>query len=228
VDSPFVIRFREFPGSPDPLLGLEDVSVGYDDRPLLADIRLTIPAGARIGLLGRNGAGKSTLIKLLAGRLAPQTGKRREGKDLRIGYFAQHQLEDLRAEESPLQHLMRLDPNTREQELRDHLGGFGFPADMALAKVAGFSGGERARLALALVVWQRPNLLLLDEPTNHLDLDMREALTLALQEYEGAMVLVSHDRHLLRTTSDTLMLVADGAVTPFDGDLDDYRDWLAQ
>ncbi|HLU77751.1 MAG TPA: ATP-binding cassette domain-containing protein [Burkholderiales bacterium] len=228
VDSPFHIRFREFPGGPDPMLTLEDASAGYGDTPVLRDIRFTIPAGARIGLLGRNGAGKSTLIKLLAGRLAPQSGKRREGKDLRIGYFAQHQLEDLRADETPLQHLVRLDSATREQELRDYLGGFGFAGDMALAKVAGFSGGERARLALALIVWQRPNLLLLDEPTNHLDLDMREALTVALQEYEGAMVLVSHDRHLLRTACDTLMLVADGAVSPFDGDLEDYRDWLAQ
>ena len=228
VDSPFIVRFREFPGSPDPLLTLEHAGVGYGETPLLSNILFSIPAGARIGLLGRNGAGKSTLIKLLAGQLAPLSGKKREGKDLRIGYFAQHQMDDLRADESPLQHLMRIDNATREQELRDHLGGFGFAGDMALTKVAGFSGGERARLALALIVWQRPNLLLLDEPTNHLDLDMREALTLALQEYEGAMVLVSHDRHLLRTASDTLMLVADGAVKPFDGDLEDYRDWLAQ
>ncbi|MFO7189139.1 MAG: ATP-binding cassette domain-containing protein [Pseudomonadota bacterium] len=228
VDSPFAIRFREFPGSPDPMLMLDGVSAGYGGAAVLHDIRLNIPAGARIGLLGRNGAGKSTLIKLLAGRLAPLTGTRREGKDLRIGYFAQYQLEDLRADESPLQHLARIDPGAREQALRDFLGGFGFSGDMALAKVEGFSGGERARLALAIIVWQRPNLLLLDEPTNHLDLDMREALTLALQEFEGAVVLVSHDRHLLRTTCDTLMLVADGRVAPFDGDLEDYRDWLAE
>jgi ATP-binding cassette, subfamily F, member 3 len=227
VDSPFTFHFRDFPGSPDPVLVLDAAAVGYDGPPVLEDIRLSIPAGARIGLLGRNGAGKSTLIKLLAGRLAPLSGQRREGRNLRVGYFAQHQLEELRAEESPLGHLTRVDPDTREQELRSYLGSFDFSGDMALAPVGRFSGGERARLALALVIWQRPNLLLLDEPTNHLDLEMREALTIALQEYEGAMVLVSHDRHLLRTATDTLMLVAGGGVQAFDGDLDDYRDWLS-
>jgi ATP-binding cassette subfamily F protein 3 len=227
VDSPFTFHFRDFPGSPDPVLVLDGAAVGYDGPPVLEEIRLSIPAGARIGLLGRNGAGKSTLIKLLAGRLAPLSGQRREGRNLHVGYFAQHQLEELRAEESPLGHLMRVDPDTREQELRSYLGSFDFSGDMALAPVGRFSGGERARLALALVIWQRPNLLLLDEPTNHLDLEMREALTIALQEYEGAMVLVSHDRHLLRTATDTLMLVARARVQAFDGDLDDYRDWLS-
>ena len=227
VDSPFDFHFREFPGSPDPVLVLDEAAAGYDGVPVLANVKLTIQAGARIGLLGRNGAGKTTLVKLPPACSRRSRGERREGKGLRVGYFAQHTLEVLRPDETPLQHLRRLDGAAREQALRDFLGGFDFSGDMALAPVAGFSGGERARLALALVVWQRPNLLLLDEPTNHLDLDMREAVTLALQEYEGAMVLVSHDRHLLRTATDSLMLVADGTLAPFDGDLDDYRDWLA-
>ena len=228
VDTPFDFRMREPLAGPDPLLTLEDAAAGYDERTVLAGIKLSIAAGARIGLLGRNGAGKSTLIKLLAGELAPLEGTRHEGKGLAIGYFAQHQIDVLRPDESPLRHLARLDPRTREQDLRDFLGGFDFRGDMALDPVAPFSGGEKARLALALLVWQRPNLLLLDEPTNHLDLEMRHALTLALQEYEGAIVLVSHDRHLLRTTADSLWLVANGGVQPFDGDLDDYRDWLRQ
>ena len=228
VDTPFDFRMREPLAGPDPLLTLDDAAAGYDARAVLAGVKFGIAAGARIGLLGRNGAGKSTLIKLMAGTLAPLAGSRLEGKGLAIGYFAQHQIEVLRPDESPLQHLVRLDPRTREQELRDFLGGFDFRGDMALQPIAPFSGGERARLALALLVWQRPNLLLLDEPTNHLDLEMRHALTLALQEYEGAIVLVSHDRHLLRTTADNLWLVANGGVQPFDGDLDDYRDWLRQ
>ena len=228
IDTPFDFRMREPLAGPDPLLTLEDAAAGYDARTVLAGIRLGIAAGARIGLLGRNGAGKSTLIKLLAGELAPLAGTRHEGKGLAVGYFAQHQIEVLRPDESPLRHLVRLDPRAREQDLRDFLGGFDFRGDMALDPVAPFSGGEKARLALALLVWRRPNLLLLDEPTNHLDLEMRHALTLALQEYEGAIVLVSHDRHLLRTTADSLWLVANGGVQPFDGDLDDYRDWLRQ
>ena len=227
VDSPFVFHFREFPGTPDPVMTLTDVDAGYDGRPVLSGVKLALEAGARIGLLGANGAGKTTLVKLLAGRLPPLAGVRHEGRSLRIGYFAQHQLEDLRDDESPLAHLIRLDPAAREQDMRDHLGGFAFAGDMALERVGVFSGGERARLALAIVIWQRPNLLLLDEPTNHLDLDMREALTTALLEFEGALVLVSHDRHLLRTTADTLMLVADGRLQPFDGDLDEYSAWLA-
>jgi ATP-binding cassette subfamily F protein 3 len=208
------------------VLVLEDAAVGYDGVPVLEGLSLTIQAGARIGLLGRNGAGKTTLVKLLAGRLPALAGDRREGKNLRVGYFAQHTLEILRPDESPLRHLQLADPRTREQDLRDYLGGFDFSGDMAAAPVANFSGGEKARLALALIVWQRPNLLLLDEPTNHLDLDMREAVALALQEFEGAMVLVSHDRHLLRTATDSLMLVADGRLQAFDGDLEDYRAWL--
>jgi ATP-binding cassette subfamily F protein 3 len=226
VDSPFAFHFRDFPGSPDPVLVLEDAAVGYDGEPVLREVKLTIQAGARIGLLGRNGAGKTTLVKLLAGRLPALAGTRHEGKNLRVGYFAQHTLEILRPDASPLQHFTRIDPRAREQVLRDFLGGFDFSGDMALAPVASFSGGEKARLALALIVWEQPNLLLLDEPTNHLDLDMREALALALQEFEGAMVLVSHDRHLLRTATDSLMLVADGRLQGFDGDLEDYRSWL--
>ena len=228
VDAPFDFRMREPLAGPDPLLVLDSAAAGYDGRAVLDGVKLTVAAGGRIGLLGRNGAGKSTLIRLLAGTLDPMHGTRQEGKGLAIGYFAQHQIEVLRPEDSPLQHLSRLDARTREQELRDFLGSFDFRGDMALAPIAPFSGGEKARLALALLVWQRPNLLLLDEPTNHLDLEMRHALTLALQEYEGAIVLVSHDRHLLRTTADSLWLVAEGAVRPFDGDLDDYRDWLRQ
>jgi ATP-binding cassette subfamily F protein 3 len=227
VDSGFTFRFREFPGSPDPALLLDGAAVGYDGRPVLENVTLTIPAGARIGLVGVNGAGKTTLVKLLAGLLPAMAGTRLEGRNLKIGYFAQHQLDMLRADESPLAQLVRLDDRaTREQELRDFLGTFNFSGDAALQPAGTMSGGEQARLALALLIWQRPNLLLLDEPTNHLDLDMREALTIALQEFEGAMVLVSHDRHLLRTATDQLMLVADGRVVTYDGDLDDYRAFL--
>jgi ATP-binding cassette subfamily F protein 3 len=176
-------------------------------------------------LLGRNGAGKSTLIKLLAGDLEPQQGEIGLAKGIKLGYFAQHQLEYLRADESPLQHLARMAPGVPEQPLRDYLGGFGFQGDKVNEPTLRFSGGEKARLVLALIVWQRPNLLLLDEPTNHLDLDMRQALTEALIDFEGALVVVSHDRHLLRTTTDDLYLVHDGSVEPFDGDLDDYQQW---
>lgn len=226
VDYPFAFHFRDFPPSPDPVLVLDGAVAGYGNGPVLSDVSLSIPAGARLGLLGRNGAGKSTLVKLIAGKLAPMSGERVEGKGLRIGYFAQHQLEALDLDASPLLHLARIDPRAREQQLRDHLGGFGFPGDMALAPVRSFSGGERARLALAVIIWQRPNLLLLDEPTNHLDINMREALAEALLEYEGALVLVSHDRHLVRTTADGLLLVEDGRVRSYDGDLDDYRTLL--
>ncbi|WP_431306274.1 ATP-binding cassette domain-containing protein [Sulfuricystis multivorans] len=227
VDAPFHFRFLEPAGFSDPLLVLEDAKVGYGDTAVLDRVRFNLRPGSRIGLLGRNGAGKSTLVKCLAGELAPLAGKRLEGRHLQIGYFAQHQMERLRPDESPLQHLMRQEPGIREQELRDFLGGFDFRGQMAETPCKNFSGGEKARLALALMIRTRPNLLLLDEPTNHLDLEMREALTLALQETEAAVVLVSHDRHLLRTTVDELWLVADGKVHPFDGDLDDYAAWLA-
>ncbi len=228
VDAPFAFSFRAPEGFSDPLLTIEEAKVGYGGTALLSGIGLTLRPGSRIGLLGRNGAGKSTLVKLLAGEIAPIAGRRLAGRHLKIGYFAQHQMELLRPDESPLQHLARQEPETREQELRDYLGGFDFRGQMADAVCGNFSGGEKARLALALMIRTRPNLLLLDEPTNHLDLEMREALTLALQETEAAVVLVSHDRHLLRTTVDELWLVADGRVAAFDGDLDDYADWLAR
>ena len=223
VNSPFEFAFRHASTHADPALVLDDVSVGYDGHAVLKSVRLTLRAGTRIGLLGRNGAGKSTLIKLLAGDLVPIFGTRTAGKDLAIGYFEQRQLDQLREDDSPLQHLTRLDPAVREQELRDFLGGFDFRGDDALAPVGRFSGGERSRLALALIAWQRPNVLLLDEPTNHLDIEMRHALTRALQEYVGAMVLVSHDRSLLRTACDQLFFVERGAVREFDGDLESYR-----
>jgi len=228
VDAPFHFSFCEPEGFSDPLLTIDQAKVGYGGTALLSDIRLILRPGSRIGLLGRNGAGKSTLVKLLAAEIEPIAGQRLEGRHLKIGYFAQQQMELLRPDESPLQHLARQEPQTREQELRDYLGGFDFRGPMADAPCGNFSGGEKARLALALMIRTRPNLLLLDEPTNHLDLEMREALTLALQETEAAVVLVSHDRHLLRTTVDELWLVADGRATPFDGDLDDYATWLAR
>jgi ATP-binding cassette subfamily F protein 3 len=181
-----------------------------------------VRAGDRVGILGVNGAGKSTLVKAIARELAPRSGELRRGQGLAIGYFAQHQLDQLRADETPLAHLRRLAPETREQELRDFLGNFRFSGAMATSLLGPMSGGEKARCALALIAWQRPNLLLLDEPTNHLDMETREALTMALSSYEGALLLVSHDRHLLRATCDQLWLVHDGRVVPFDGDLDDY------
>jgi ATP-binding cassette subfamily F protein 3 len=234
VDSPFSFGFRDMRSAPDPLLVLDSADAGYDNIAVLKKIALTLRPGERLGLLGRNGAGKSTLIKLLAKSLRPLHGKRIEGKDLNIGYFAQHQLEQLRPDESPMQHMQRLEAElnssspAREQELRNYLGGFDFCGDMASSPCGPFSGGEKSRLALALLIWRRPNLLLLDEPTNHLDIEMRHALTMALQEFEGGVVLVSHDRSLLRATCDRFMLVADGAAQVFDGDLDDYRDWLAE
>jgi ATP-binding cassette subfamily F protein 3 len=223
IDSPFSFSFRDPESSPNPLLRIEAATAGYAAKPVLDRINLSIQAGSRIGLLGLNGAGKSTLIKLLAGEISPSSGQRIEGKGLKIGYFAQHQLETLRPDESALWHLQKLDPNAKEAELRSFLGGFDFSGDNALQAVGPFSGGEKSRLALALLIWQRPNLLLLDEPTNHLDLEMREALTFALQDYTGSMIVVSHDRHLLRATTDDFWLVENGAVTAFDGDLDDYR-----
>lgn len=231
VDSQFSFEFRVPLAAPDPLLVLDDVDAGYKDsthfdKTILNKVVLAIRPGERIGLLGKNGAGKSTLIKLLAKELKPLAGKRVEGKDLNIGYFAQHQLEQLRLHESPLQHMLRLDPNTREQEHMNYLGGFDFKGDMARSSIENFSGGEKSRLALALLIWTRPNLLLLDEPTNHLDLEMRHALTLALQDYQGGVILVSHDRALLKASCDNFVLVAAGKVEAFDGDLDDYKLWL--
>jgi len=227
VDAPFEFAIPAPERAPDPLVSLERVAAGYLHETVLSGVSLTLRPGARLGLLGPNGAGKSTLVKLLAGELAPRAGRRHEGRGLVIGYFAQHQLEQLRGEESPLAHLARREPNAREQSLRDYLGGFDFRGAMADAPVAPLSGGEKSRLALALLVRQRPNLLLLDEPTNHLDLEMRHALTRALAEYEGSLVLVSHDRALLRMVCDGFILVADGRAQEFDGDLDDYVAWTA-
>ncbi|MCF8185504.1 MAG: ATP-binding cassette domain-containing protein [Sulfuritalea sp.] len=226
VDSQFNFEFRAPIAAPDPLLVLDDMSVGYQSVALMKNIALAIRPGERIGLLGRNGAGKTTLIKLLANELKPLSGKRVEGKDLNIGYFAQHQLEQLRPDESPLQHMLKLDPLTREQEHLNFLGGFDFKGEMARSPCANFSGGEKSRLALALLIWTRPNLLLLDEPTNHLDLEMRHALTLALQDYQGGVILVSHDRALLRATCDEFILVANGKAEPFESDLEGYSQWL--
>jgi ATP-binding cassette subfamily F protein 3 len=226
VAAPFSFEFRDPERSPDPLLVLEDVVAGYGEKVVLKDLKLSIRSGERIGLLGVNGAGKSTLVKTIAGVLPVLSGSATFNKGLEVGYFAQHQVEMLRDDESPLWHLKRLAPQTREQDLRNYLGSFNFPGDMATDPVGNFSGGEKARLSLALIVWQKPNLLLLDEPTNHLDLDTREALAVALAQFEGTLVLVSHDRHLLRATTEKLLIVANGALREFDGDLDDYRDWL--
>ena len=210
------------------MVAVTEACVGYGDTAVLRELSFELPAGARVGLLGPNGAGKSTLVRLLADELEPTHGRVVRGRSLAVGYFAQHQLEQLDPAASPMEHLRRLSPEAPEQRLRDYLGGFGFPGDAATAPVAPLSGGEQARLVLALLTWQAPNLLLLDEPTNHLDLEMRDALTRALQGYQGAVVTVSHDRHLLTATVDEYWLVADGAVSRFDGDLTDYRDWLAR
>ena len=233
VDSPFEFSFATPAKLPRPLLALENQAAGYEGRPIVEGVNLTIAPGDRIALLGRNGAGKSTLMKLLAGELPALGGVRTEARDLRLGYFAQHQLEQLAVKDSPLQQLRDLDDRLRgersrapEQDQRDFLAGFGFRGDRVFEPVAPFSGGEKARLVLALVAYQRPNLLLLDEPTNHLDLEMRQALAVALQDYEGAVVLVSHDRYLLSTVVDEFRLVANGRAEPFDGDLEDYARWL--
>ena len=227
-DSPFDFSFPDPPRAADPLLSLDQVSLGYGKTRVLGELALRLGPGDRIGLLGLNGAGKSTLVRALAGELAPLSGHITGTRNLVIGYFAQHQVEQLDAEASPLTHLKRQAPDHDEQRLRDYLGGFDFRGDMATSPTAPLSGGEKARLVLALLVWRAPNLLLLDEPTNHLDLEMRHALTLALQGFEGAVVTVSHDRHLLRSTVDEYWLVAAGSVRRFDGDLDDYRQWLSE
>ncbi|OCG13835.1 ABC transporter ATP-binding protein [Gilliamella sp. App6-5] len=229
VDNPFHFNFKPSEFLPSPLLMMDKVVAGYDDKIILEKIKLNLVPGSRIGLLGRNGAGKSTLIKLLAGEIAPKEGHINLAKGVQLGYFAQHQLEYLRPDESPLWHLTQLaEQKNTEQELRNYLGGFDFQGDKVTEPVKTFSGGEKARLVLALIVWQKPNLLLLDEPTNHLDLDMRQALTEALIDFDGALVVVSHDRHLLRSTTDEFYLVHDHKVEPFDGDLDDYQKWLAE
>lgn len=228
VDSPFHFSFRSPEKIPNRLLNMEALDVGYGETAILQQIDFRLMPGDRIGLLGPNGAGKSTLIKLLAGELAPIGGEMETAKDLRIGYFAQHQLEQLHGNDTAMNHLQALDKKASEQSLKNYLGGFGFHGDRIDEKVAQFSGGEKARLVLAMLVYQRPNLLLMDEPTNHLDLEMRHALTMALQEFEGAMVVVSHDRNLLSTATDQLFLVVDGNCTEFEGDMDDYVRWLAQ
>lgn len=230
--SAFTFSFKSSHTVPNPMLVLDEVVCGYHtehgDKAIISGVKLSIQNGQRIGLLGANGQGKSTLVKTLAAVLPPLAGHMTSGKDLHIGYFAQHQLETLRPDASPLLHMQRLAPDAREQELRTFLGSFNFSGDMALSPAGPFSGGEKARLALALIIWQKPNLLLLDEPTNNLDLETRHALTLALAQFEGTLLLVSHDRHLLRATTEEFMLVADGKLSPFDGDLEDYRNWLVR
>lgn len=228
VDTPFSFALFEPEKVPEPILRLNDAATGYADREVIGQVNLTLGPGDRVALLGANGAGKSTLIKLLAGQLGLFAGEQLLARDANIGYFAQHQVEQLRPAESPLEHLRLVDPKAAEQKLRSYLGGFGFSNDDALRPCGPFSGGERSRLALALLVYQKPNLLLLDEPTNHLDLEMRQALAMALQNFPGAMVIVSHDRHLLRLTVDQLLLVDGGRVSPFEGSLDDYPAWLMQ
>ena len=226
VDSPFDFSFPKPGRMQNPLLKLDKVDIGYGQTKIIEGASLSISPGDRIGLLGPNGAGKSSLIKVLSGDMQALSGTRLEAEALNIGYFAQHQLEQLRLDESPLWHLQKLDPKATEKDLRNFLGGFDFQGDKVMELVKPFSGGEKARLVLALLVYKNPNLLLLDEPTNHLDLEMRHALSVALQDYQGAIILVSHDRHLLRTVTDRFLLVGEGKVQAFDGDLEDYRLWL--
>ena len=225
-ESPFYFEFKKPKQCPNPLLVIDDAQIRYGEKIILDHIQFSIAPKERVAILGPNGAGKTSLIKLLAGEIHPSRGTREASPGLKIGYFAQHQVDHLHLSESPLQHLERLAQNETPVELRKYLGSFGFVGDRVFEPVKLFSGGEKSRLALALLIWQQPNLLLLDEPTNHLDLEMRQALTLALQEFEGAMILVTHDRFLVRTTVDQLMLAASGEIKPFDGDLDDYQQWL--
>ncbi|MEX2498095.1 MAG: ATP-binding cassette domain-containing protein, partial [Wenzhouxiangellaceae bacterium] len=228
ADSPFDFEFPEPGRAADPLMALRDMQLGYGKVRVLDGISLNLAAGDRIGLLGVNGAGKSTLVKALAGELEPQAGTLEASRNLKIGYFAQHQMEQIDRQASPLVNLSRIAADTPEQKLRDFLGGFAFSGDLATDPCTRLSGGERARLVLALIIWKAPNLLLLDEPTNHLDLEMRHALTVALQGFEGAVVTVSHDRHLLASTVDEYWLVADGGVRPYDGGLEGYRKLVSQ
>ena len=228
-DSGFSFEFDSPAHLPNPLLQLDKADLGYGGDPVLHGIDLSLESGARYGLLGVNGSGKSTFIKTLAGELNVLSGRIVRSDKLNIGYFAQHQLDTLRPNQSPLWHIQKLSPDVREQEIRNFLGSFNFIGDAALQKTEPFSGGEKARLALAMIVWQKPNLLLLDEPTNHLDLDMRHALTLALQSFQGALIVVSHDRSLLEATTDSFLLIEQGRLKTFDGDLEDYRRYrLAQ
>ena len=228
-DSGFSFEFDSPAHLPNPLLQLDKADLGYGGEPVLHGIDLSLESGARYGLLGVNGSGKSTFIKTLAGELNVSSGRIVRSDKLNIGYFAQHQLDTLRPDQSPLWHIQKLSPDVREQEIRNFLGSFNFVGDAALQKTEPFSGGEKARLALAMIVWQKPNLLLLDEPTNHLDLDMRHALTLALQSFQGALIVVSHDRSLLEATTDSFLLIEQGRLKTFDGDLEDYRRYrLAQ
>ena len=226
VDSPFSFAFEKPEKMPEFLVSVTDADFGYGEHRVLQNVTLNIRAGDRIGLLGANGAGKSTLIKALVGELAPMSGEMDSARDIKTAYFAQHQVEQLRHDETPLSYLQRLEPNAAESALRKYLGGFAFSGDAAVSPIGPFSGGEKARLVLAAIIRQKPNLLLLDEPTNHLDLEMRHALGIALQEFTGALVVVSHDRHLLQSVSDTLKFIHDGVVDDFDGDLDDYARWL--
>ncbi|MGB2360098.1 MAG: ATP-binding cassette domain-containing protein [Porticoccaceae bacterium] len=226
IDSPFYFKFSEPKKAHSALVNISQSTLGYGEKEILSQVNFDLQPGSRIGLLGPNGAGKSTLISSLIGDLDLLSGQRVYGENIIMGYFAQHQLEVLDLQASPLLHLQRLTPQATDQDIRNFLGGFDFHNDKALGPIKDFSGGEKARLALAIIVWQKPNLLLLDEPTNHLDLEMRHALTMALQSYEGALVVISHDRHLLRNTVDDFYLVASGRVTEFDGDLNDYQDWL--
>ena len=227
IDSPFHFQFFEPEKLPERLLNVEDVSIGYGDTLIVEQLKLQLMPGQRIGLIGPNGAGKSTLIKFLAGELEAKSGESWQAQDLKIGYFAQHQLEQLNLDLSALEQLRALDKEAREQDLRNYLGGFGFQGARVDEPVKPFSGGEKARLVLALLVYQKPNLLLLDEPTNHLDLQMRHALSVALQSFSGAMVIVSHDRYLLKTVTDELLIVHDGKAENFDGDLDDYAKYIS-
>jgi len=228
VDSPFSFEFPMADKVSNPLVSIRHGVAGHGDTAILRNINVTLLPGSRIGLLGPNGAGKSTFMDALRGTGTLLAGERTCGEHLAIGYFAQHQLESLDLDASPFLHLQRLAPRASEQQVRNFLGGFDFHGDEALSPIRSFSGGEKARVALAVIAWQKPNLLLLDEPTNHLDLEMRQALTMALQNFDGAIVVVSHDRHLLRNTVDQFWLVSDGAVREYDGDLEDYERWLAE
>jgi len=233
VDSPFSFSIPDPEKNPSPLLSVHDAAIAYGDKTIVKEVSFSMAPGDRIGLIGPNGAGKSTVIKMLAGEIKLSEGNYHSAKDIKIGYFAQHQIEQLQMSHTPMEHIQLVDKELNngtatENQLRRYLGSFGFSGTKATSKVAPFSGGEKSRLALALLCYKRPNLLLLDEPTNHLDLEMRQALAVALQSYQGAVVLVSHDRHLLKVNSDTLILVANGRATEFQGSVDDYPKWLVE